>query len=209
MHILCPLCHGYETRSYADGKYSLCYNCKGLFIPSDALPDVKTEYSRYLKHHSTVDDDGYLQFIKPIIEYITNLITIEHRCLDFGSGQYSTISQILRKKGYSVEQYDPFFYNHPQLLQEKYDFIVACEVIEHFHHPFESFESLHSCLQDKGEIIGMTHIYDGNEEQFKRWYYRRDITHTFIYQRDTFEWITNQWNYSKLHIDGRLFVLTK
>ncbi|WP_321540387.1 methyltransferase domain-containing protein [Flavobacterium piscinae] len=65
----------------------------------------------------------------------------KHSGLDFGSGTNSVIVKLLKDKNYNIVEYDPFFSNQPEVLEKRYDYITCCEVIEHFHHPFEEFKN--------------------------------------------------------------------
>jgi len=55
--------------------------------------------------------------------------------------------------------YDPFFHPKSELLAKKYDFIIACEVIEHFHDPRKEFELLYKLLNQGGKLYLMTDLY--------------------------------------------------
>jgi SAM-dependent methyltransferase len=102
-----------------------------------------------------------------------------------------------------IKQYDPFFHKYPELLNEKYDYIASCEVVEHFHYPDKEFELLKKLLLPNGMLFCMTDIYNPTID-FANWYYKNDPTHVFIYQKETFEWIKTTFNFSDLTIDKRL-----
>ena len=127
--------------------------------------------------------------------------------LDFGSGTGSAVSKVLTDNGYNIVQYDPFFDNHPELLEQQYDYIASCEVVEHFHHPGKEFELLRKMLRRKGKLYIMTHLYDPSIV-FPSWYYKNDHTHVFMYQKETMEWIAQTYGFSRVIIDKRLIVFT-
>lgn len=113
------------------------------------------------------------------------------------------ISSVLAGRGYAVKQYDPFFINDTAVLQLRYDYIVCCEVIEHFHSPAKEFVSLKKMLKPDGRLYCMTHVF-GNDIHFDTWYYKNDLTHVFFYQLETFERIKDKCNFSALSIANRL-----
>src|SRR3990167_1783863 len=106
--------------------------------------------------------------------------------LDHGSGKDSAIHYLLKQRQYQLEKYDPFFVNHPERLQtEKYDYIVVCEVAEHFYDPCAEFEKLKSLLKSGGTLFVMTSLWS-QDVDFINWSYRRDSTHVCFYSVKTF-----------------------
>ena len=123
--------------------------------------------------------------------------------LDFGAGTGPVISKILKDNGFSIVQYDPFFHNYPNLLNDKYNFIACCEVIEHFYLPKQEFELLRNLLFSGGKLFCMTDLWDKSID-FHKWYYKNDQTHVFIYTKDTIRWIQKEIGFSSVTIDDRL-----
>lgn len=113
------------------------------------------------------------------------------------------ISKLLQDDGFNVNQYDPFFHDTPELLDNRYDYIVCCEVIEHFHDPYHEFKRLNDLLSPEGNLFCMTFRYS-DDIDFDRWGYKNDPTHTFFYQNETLEWIKDEFGFSSLKIDNRL-----
>ncbi|PKD21303.1 hypothetical protein APR40_07300 [Salegentibacter salarius] len=169
-------------------------------------PDSIYEKSRYLEHNNDVTDERYQKFTSPITHYILKNFSPLDKGLDFGSGTGPVISSMLEQHNYIVKKYDPYFANFPDLLEEKYDYIFACEVVEHFYNPRAEFLKLKSLLKPEGALILMTLLYNGDLD-FKNWRYRMDPTHVFIYQKETFQFIKDSMDFKKLIIDGRLIVL--
>ena len=134
-----------------------------------------------------------------------NQFSATHQGLDYGAGTGPVVSVMLQEKGYQIAQYDPFFYNNQGLLTNKYDYIVACEVIEHFHHPYKEFKLLKSLLEETGELFCVTNLYNPGID-FGSWYYKNDITHVFIYQKDTLDWIKDNIGFSQVKINNRLII---
>ncbi len=201
----CPLC-GEESQvfySYKSRLYHQCNHCKGIFVDSQLLPNIEDEKSRYQEHQNDVEDKGYQKFVSPITSSILKEFTAQHKGLDFGAGTGPVIAKVLKDHKFSIKLYDPIFHHHPKLLQEKYDYIACCEVIEHFHHPKTEFVLLRNLLNEKGGLFCMTDIYDSTID-FHLWYYKNDPTHVFIYQKETLEWIKEELGFLKMEIQGRL-----
>lgn len=183
-----------------------CSNCEGVFIGSPFLLEEKAEEERYKAHNNDTSDPRYRKFVSPITNAIEASFSNINKGLDFGCGTGPVITEILREKGYNVNTYDPFFDYRPDVLNEKYDFIACCEVAEHFHRPAEEFNLLKKLLHNKGMLFIMTDLYK-EEINFADWYYKNDPTHVFFYQKATFQWICEHYNFKNLEISGRLITL--
>lgn len=205
----CPLC-GKETELFCNYKtriYYECTNCKGIFLNPAQYMNEENEEKHYRFHNNDVEDKGYQGFVSPITSGIRNDFKTTDFGLDFGAGTGSAVSKVLEDNGYQIKQYDPFFHNHPGLLEAQYHYIACCEVVEHFHHPAKEFKLLRKLLLPEGKLYIMTHLYD-SEVDFTSWYYKNDHTHVFMYQKETMEWIAQTYGFSRVIIDKRLIVFT-
>jgi len=203
----CPLCHGSAQVFYKD-EFFLCTQCKGVFRPKYSYPTLVEEKKRYENHENDVNDIGYQRFVSPITTAILHTFSSHHKGLDFGAGPGPVVSKILQDNGYDIVQYDPFFHNHPDILIKKYDYIVCCEVIEHFHNAKKEFQLLKSLMKPKGALYCMTHLYESSID-FSEWYYQKDPTHVFIYQEETITWIQQQFQFKSVFIKDRLIIYKK
>lgn len=204
---ICPLCQSDSKLFYEDKPrvYYKCSNCFAIYLDRNHLPDNELEKERYLEHNNDVNDPRYQKFVSPIVSSVLNDFTKKDYGLDFGGGTGPVISKLLRDQGFQIEVYDPFFRNEKSLLNKKYNYIVCCEVIEHFHNPKEEFELLKGLLLPGGKLYCMTDLYDESIE-FSKWYYKNDPTHVFIYHQKTLEWIKENLKFAGLKVDGRLAV---
>jgi len=166
------------------------------------------EKARYEAHNNDVNDTRYQNFVQPITNFVLEQFSNQHKGLDFGSGTGPVISSILMKKSYHILQYDPFFAPNKNVLKHTFDYIVSCEVFEHFHNPAIEIDKLVSILKTNGALLIMTMLYN-NQIDFSDWHYRKDPTHVFIYRKETIEYIANE---KKLNIEiltNRFIVLRK
>jgi SAM-dependent methyltransferase len=206
---ICPLCESKSDLFYQKGKtYHICRNCKGIFLNKDYFLSPVSEKLRYETHNNDVNDSRYQEFVSPITINVLNDFNNNHIGLDFGAGTGPVISKILKDNNFQIKQYDPFFFNDKSLLNSKYDYIVSCEVVEHFHNPKKEFELLSSILNKSGKLYIMTDIYDSSIN-FEKWYYKNDPTHVFLYQNTTFEYIKDSYNFNDCKIQDRLIILDK
>lgn len=209
--VQCILCQNTTTNRLGcihDIEYHQCNQCHCTFKDEKHFPDATTEKSRYLLHNNDVKDVNYQKFVQPIVQSVFENFENTEIGLDFGAGTAPVISSILLKKGYEIHQYDPFFHPDPSALSRKYDFIVCCEVVEHFHEPWKEFDRLYQLLKPNGLLFCMTELLP-EPQLFNDWYYKNDPTHVIFYSEKTLDWIKLHYNFSTLKVDGRLFVLTK
>lgn len=203
MH-LCLLCQS-ESNSFYKEEYYQCTNCCGIFRPNGQLPSISEEQERYDTHNNDVENEGYQKFVSPITNAVLKNHSSDESGLDFGAGSGPVIAKLLSDKGYKLSLYDPIYHNNPELLEQEYDYIFACEVIEHLHNPYEEFRRLKTILKPNGKLYCMTHLYD-ESITFDRWYYKNDFTHVFIYTANTIDWVAKNCGFKNYFIDGRLIV---
>ena len=207
MNLNCPLCNSISKLLCEKPKHLFykCDTCDGIFRPKDTFLTAEEEKEHYEKHNNDVFDERYQAFVSPIVNAVLHDFSPEAKGLDFGSGTGPVIAKMLTDKGYQVQNYDLFFAIEPSLLQEKYNYISCCEVMEHFHHPYQEFELMKSLLLPKGKLYCKTEVYT-NQRPFENWYYKDDFTHVFIYQPKTLEWIKTEFHFSNLIIKEKLLV---
>ena len=207
MNLNCPLCNSISKLLCEKPKHLFykCTNCQGIFRPKHTFLTAEEEKEHYEKHNNDVFDERYQNFVSPIVNAVLLDFTPEAKGLDFGSGTGPVIAKMLTDKGFQVQNYDLFFANEPSLLKEKYDYVSCCEVMEHFHHPYQEFELLKSLLLPKGKLFCKTEVYN-NQTPFENWYYKDDFTHVFIYQLKTLEWIQKNLRFSKVSVYDKLIV---
>ena len=206
----CPLCSSPSSHFYTDKhrEFYFCTNCFSVFLDDKNYVSEIDEQNHYELHNNDVNDPGYQQFVSPIVEAVKKDFTRKHKGLDFGCGTGPVITKMLRDEGFSIVEYDPFFANHKEVLNQKYDYIACCEVIEHFHHPYKEFKKLFDLLLLGGKLYCKTDFFS-ETRNFDTWYYKNDPTHVFFYHPKTMEWITKNIGFSSFTIEGRVTVFVK
>ena len=187
---ICPLCETDGAEDFEKSKDELykCVNCALVFTASHLLPASDAERERYLQHNNSPEDEGYVKFLRKIIEPVSKRLDDGADGLDLGCGPGPAVSIIMGGAGYNVSNYDPLFYPDEELLNKSYDFIICSEAAEHFFYPKREFELMKSLLNDGGVIGLMTQTYDGVVD-FDKWHYRRDETHVSFFSVKTFEYL--------------------
>ena len=205
--MICTLC-GSVLVDKKDTYYFNCNTCKAIVKDEKYYLTADEEKARYETHNNDVLDIRYQKFGLSITNYVIDKFLPKDKGLDFGSGTGPVISYMLMERGYDIVQYDPFFAPDQNVLNNKYNYIVSCEVFEHFHNPKKEIDRLISLLKVNGTLLIMTLLYT-DQIDFNMWHYRKDPTHVFIYRKETIKYIANE---KKLKIDiltDRFIVLRK
>lgn len=208
----CPLCLGSSTWTFHRKKtgevYHKCLDCGLIFLSPEFHLNPEVELERYNTHKNDPESEGYQKFLNPVIEAIRNNQLMKAEGLDYGCGPNSVVMHTLRKEGYNLRGYDPYYFNDPKLLEKKYDYLVCTEVIEHFYKPFEEFAKLRSLLKNLGTLFLKTSLTDGVED-FERWHYHRDPTHVCFYSEQSLRWICRNFRWKEQEISQERIILTR
>lgn len=204
----CPLCSGKSAPFYTlkEREFLQCANCLSIFTSPGSYLTPEAEETHYRFHNNDPEDVRYQNFVSPLVNKIFNDFGPQHHGLDFGSGTGSPIVKMLNDKGYNIKQYDLFFHNYPQVLQQQYHYIACSETAEHFKEPHKEFSLLRHMLLPGGKLYLMTELFDENRD-FATWYYKTDPTHVFLYHKNAFEWIKEEFGFNDVRIEGRVVTL--
>jgi len=206
----CGLCNC-ATQNFGifqERKYVQCIGCKAILLSPEHYLSPQAEKRRYILHNNNVNDVGYIKFVKPVIEQIKSDFNTLSKGLDFGCGTGPVIASELEKSGFLIKFYDPFFKPYKEVLNTAFDFIICCEVMEHFQNPLQEFELLYSLLKPKGKLYCKTGVY--NEAiDFQNWHYKNDQTHVIFYNEETLYWIKEKLNFYSLEIHEKFIIFTR
>lgn len=210
-HNPCPLCHSVKTLFFTNAMnrdYFLCTHCKLIFVSKSFLLNKTEEKKRYDLHENSIDDVGYVQFISQIIQPLCDRLTPNSFGLDFGSGPAPVLAELLKRSGFRINIYDPFYAKKTSVLNQKYDFITLVEVAEHFFNPSQEFESLVRLLKPNGYLAVMTSSTD-NIHNFPNWHYQKDDTHVCFYATNSMKYLAKKYKLSLEIISERVFIFQK
>ncbi|OFZ47664.1 MAG: hypothetical protein A2381_09545 [Bdellovibrionales bacterium RIFOXYB1_FULL_37_110] len=206
----CPLCGSTDgqtiTTQMPVHSYFDCLDCRLISMHKKNHLSHDQELARYLLHQNDVTDIRYQNFVNDVISFVQTHIPSTATGLDFGSGPGPVITNLLRSQGYLVCCYDPYFAHDPGLLSTQYDFIVSCEVVEHFYNPADEFLKLKQCLRPHAPLIIKTLLYKDSND-FSNWYYPKDPTHVCFYRSFTFDWIAKKYQFLPEILSNRLIIL--
>lgn len=212
MPVICPLCLERDEQPAVvegadDCRYYLCRNCRLIFVDPEQLPSREEETARYLTHENSIENEGYVTFLNRLLRPMLPFLDPAMRGLDFGSGPGATLSELVRREGIACEDYDPLF--NDRTLEPPYDFILSTECFEHFHRPHRDIARICSLLRPGGLLGVMTEQWS-TLEQFARWYYTQDRTHTSFYHEATLRFLCQRFPLKILRmVDNRVVIFQK
>lgn len=185
-----------------------CEKCLGIMLLPFYYLKPDLEEGRYRLHNNDIHDSRYQAFVSPLTTAVKRDFSPDAVGLDYGCGPGPVAAVELEKQGFTVRLYDPFFENHQENLQQQYNFIICCEVMEHFHQPAKEFRLLSDLLRPGGKLYCKTSLFT-EDLNFPEWYYKNDPTHVFFYAKESLEWIRNNLGFRNLTIEPKLIVLEK
>lgn len=208
--ISCILCAA-EAAPFTEAHgrhYFACPRCGAVVLDPDDYVSRTDEIYRYTTHDNDVEDPRYQNFVMPLVDAVRAQYAPGSTGLDYGSGTGPVASKLLRDAGYTMITYDPFFDKDPTVMQDRYDFIISSEVIEHFHSPAKEFRLLKALMRPGGHLFCMTLRYS-DEIDFDGWHYKNDETHVIFYREETARWVAEAFGFSGLQLHDRLIILEK
>jgi len=187
----CPVCETSALEPFqviGDTRYQRCGTCEATVMEESCWLEAHEEKAIYDLHDNNPDDAGYRRFLSKLTGPLLGRLQPRSFGLDFGCGPGPALAAMLREAGMDMAVYDPFFCPEESVLERQYDFITCTEVVEHLHHPAETFRQLDSLLVPGGWLGVMT-CFQTDDERFANWHYRRDPTHIVFYRRATMKWL--------------------
>jgi 2-polyprenyl-3-methyl-5-hydroxy-6-metoxy-1,4-benzoquinol methylase len=190
----CPLClspsvHLFGEHAVMKREYRRCASCRLVFTPQRFHLSAQEEKERYDLHRNDPGDEAYRRFLSKLTVPLLSHLKQGAQGLDFGCGPGPAVCAMLKREGYLVRNYDPYYFAHEELLSGRYDFITCTEVAEHFADPRREFLTLRSLLKPEGAVLAvMTELWRDDKE-FTAWWYQNDPCHVSFYCEDTLVWI--------------------
>lgn len=192
---VCPLCLQEQSSPFFSDRsrsYLCCAVCQLIFVPRQFWLSNEAEKAEYDLHENDPRDPGYRKFLTRLATPLTERLAPGKKGLDFGCGEGSALPLLLTEQGHQVAQFDIYYHNRPELLEQSYDFICATEVVEHLRCPHSEFLRLFSILKPGGWLGIMTKLAH-DRQAFGNWHYIRDLTHICFYTRETFTWLAQKY----------------
>lgn len=179
-----------------------------MFLDPSSHVTASEELAQYSLHQNNPQDLNYRKFLAPAQAAVVNNLAALSKGIDFGCGPGPTLSVMLEEAGFSVKNFDKYFYPDRSVLSEVYDFVTCTEVIEHVHDLEAFIQQLIVLLRPGGLLVLMTRILQEDIE-FKSWHYRIDPTHISFLRPRTVDVMCELYGLTLLELTGQLIVLRK
>lgn len=192
----CPLCLTPNAPFYSNDKlrsFFRCSKCDLTFASPKSWLSPSEEKKRYDFHQNSPEDTRYREFLNRLCTPMCELLPPYQKGLDFGCGPGPTLDKLFVENGHTMDIYDLFYFNHPHVFNNTYDFIVASEVIEHVFNPKDELNRLWQMIKPGG-LFGIMTMFVPEDTDFKTWHYKNDDTHICFYSTRTFEYLKRTWN---------------
>jgi len=185
-----------------------CKHCELIFLDEQFYVSRENEKKQYNQHNNSLENEGYVNMFEEYLNFTLENQNIK-TALDFGSGPTPVLAQLLKRRNLHVDCYDKFY--QPQKIYEnkQYDLITSTEVFEHLQDPKEVLNLLKMHLKPHGIMAIMTLFHTNKQEDFLKWWYRRDPTHITFFTPKTFEVLAHECGLKVLKHDNRRVIILK
>ena len=209
--ICCQKTHLIKDDKYSDIYYK-CPRCEAIFLQRDHILDKKMEKTEYDRHENTMDNNGYVNSFRELIDKYIIEFTGDlkgKKILDFGCGPNPVLSEILKKYEADVVHYDPYFFKDISFKSEQFDIVVSTEVFEHLSNPYNELKLIKDLLKKDSFLIIKTQFHNMKDDDFLTWWYRRDPTHIIFYTSKTFEYMAKKTGFVIMFSDNEEIIVLK
>ncbi len=184
--MLCRICNTSSNQYYKDSRvFYKCPQCSFIFTEHSLDREgqekhYKGQWGNSGKEYAITLTDNLLSII--------NKYRKPSRILDFGSGSGSLTDEFL-SRGINTTPYEPMIHGNlnEQNYQDKFDAVIATEVIEHLPNLWDELKNIMEVLTHNGIAVLttlMTNAFvDTPNEQFafRKWWYKDDLTHVSFF----------------------------
>jgi hypothetical protein len=185
--MICTLCGSDKCSLYAQSgarRFMRCNRCEIVFVPGQDWVSPGKERARYELHDNTPDSDTCKNYLQDFAKQLEHIPVFRPRVLDYGSGPHTVLAGILAEKSIPCASYDPLFDIGAETLNETYDIVVLCEVLEHIRQLRRELERIRALLNPGGYVAVRTELYDEHTD-FESWWYAKDSTHIHFFRMTT------------------------
>ena len=183
-----------------------CKHCELIFLDEQFYVSIENEKKQYNQHNNSLENEGYVKMFEEYLDFTLENQNIK-TALDFGSGPTPVLTELLKRRDLHVDYYDKFYQPQKVYENKSYDLITSTEVFEHLKDPQETLHMLSKHLNANGIISLMTLFHTNKEEDFFKWWYRRDPTHITFFTSKTISIMAKKCGLEVLKTDNRRIIV--
>lgn len=205
----CPLCQS-PSEIFLKKKivhYFQCKNCELTFLDPQFFLTPEVEKERYSHHNNDLAIAGYRNFLTNALTPLFSYLKPGMIGLDYGSGPAPNAEILLSEMGHQCRSYDLHFTGN-EALGQTYDYLILCEVIEHFKNLSNDLKTALTHLK-QGGLLYIHTAFLVNNEAFKDWYYHHDQTHVIFFKEKTFLSLSEIFDLELISISTNSVILKK
>ncbi len=207
----CKICNT-KTAAFEDKQlqkiFYHCPHCELIFLDKKFFITASDEKHQYNQHNNSLENIGYVKMFNDFLDYTLEDLHPKS-VLDFGSGPTPVLAQLISSRALHVEHFDKHFQPKKVYKNREYDLITSTEVFEHLDNPNETLKELANHLTPNGTISIMTLFHTNTQEEFLKWWYRRDPTHITFYTPKSIEIMAKNSNLKLLKHDNKRVIILK
>jgi len=210
----CPLCSGgmieFEFHQILHHRdFYLCKSCDLSFVDRKQLLSEDDEKSRYDFHQNDIRTVGYEKFLRRLINPIKEKFAFDAKGLDFGSGPYPMLIEIMNEEGFdNIISYDAIYDPNISVFDNTYDFITACEVLEHVYKLEFELKRIIKSLNIGADLVVSTGVKQPGAD-ITKWHYIHDDTHINLFSLKTFEFMAQKYQLKISKLEKALVIFSK
>lgn len=190
-------------------NYFYCSSCEFIFLDKKCFITTENEKNQYDQHNNSLENQGYVDMFNDFLDFTLKGLHVK-TALDFGSGPTPVLAELLKRRDLHVEHFDKFYQPKKVYENKSYDLITSTEVFEHLENPKEILHDLVKLLNPNGVISLMTLFHTNKQEDFLKWWYRRDPTHITFFTPKSIEIMASECGLKVLKTDNkRIIILQK
>jgi hypothetical protein len=187
--MICKLCEKTQVFKLCENsvrKFYRCDFCELIFVPDEYHLSVVEEKVRYDLHDNSADNKGYVNYLEKVVKVVSGTVNKDKSILDFGSGKNAVLSDLFKKNGFNCTPYDPLYGLQNVALDNAFDILIACEVVEHLRDLRSELFLMKKMVADKSKIIIRTQLCPPSD-RFLKWWYIQDLTHINFFSLKSLE----------------------
>jgi hypothetical protein len=205
----CKICNT-KTVSFEDNQlkkiFHHCPSCELIFLDKEFYVGNDNEKKQYDHHNNSLENEGYVKMFEDFLNYFWKDF---NNVLDFGSGPTPVLATLMQKRALHVEHFDKFYQTDEIYKNKTYELITSTEVFEHLENPTQVLKLLASHLKKDGTIAIMTLFHTNKQEDFLKWWYRRDPTHITFFTPKSIETMAKECGLEVTKHDNKRIIILK